>query len=258
MLSLKQIKGNFSPGVFEKNPKAALVEYLQYEILDSMFKQKGSEKLSFMGGTAIRIVCSSGRFSENLDFNNFGLSFVEFEDVFEKVVKDMSVKGFKLEYRFVEKGAYHCYIKFPGLLSDNNLSEYRSEKILVRIDTALKDEIFKPDIFILNGFGVYQKILVNTLEILLSQKILAFLGRKRTKGRDIYDISFLLARAKPDFIYLEKYLNVKETFDLKKLVLDKLDTLYLPDMTTGVEPFLFSSADKERILSFREYIEQKL
>ena len=52
-----------------------LVEYLQYELLDSLFKDAAAAELSFIGGTAIRILHDSPRFSEDLDFDNFGLSF---------------------------------------------------------------------------------------------------------------------------------------------------------------------------------------
>ena len=51
-----------------------LVEYLQYELLDSLFKNKAVAALSFIGGTSIRILHDSPRFSEDLDFDNFGLS----------------------------------------------------------------------------------------------------------------------------------------------------------------------------------------
>jgi len=67
MLTFDQIKKVYPEEVLIKNPRAVLVEYLQHEILDSIYKQPGSENLSFIGGTAIRIVYESKRFSEDLD-----------------------------------------------------------------------------------------------------------------------------------------------------------------------------------------------
>ena len=94
MLTLEQIKEFVGIETFQRSHKAALVEYLQYEILDSLYKQKNSEKLSFIGGTSIRIVYGSQRFSEDLDFDNLsrgernrlilGLSFA-FRDVWESL-----------------------------------------------------------------------------------------------------------------------------------------------------------------------------
>ena len=198
MLTLEEIKKEYNKIIFERSPRSALVEYLQYEMLDSIFKQKGSAKLSFIGGTAIRIVYGGNRFSEDLDFDNFGLSFADFQKVLKISVEDMRNKGFEVEIRFVEKKAYHAYVKFLDLLFENDLSKHIDEKILVRVDAVRKKKIIQPKIFVLDGFSVYKKILVNPMTVILSQKIIAILERKRTKGRDFFDVSFLLSRVSPD------------------------------------------------------------
>jgi predicted nucleotidyltransferase component of viral defense system len=187
MYSLEQIKSEYPESLSQHHIKNLLVEYLQYELLDSIYKQKGSEKLSFIGGTAIRIVYGTERFSEDLDFDNFGLSYKEFSGLLEKVVTDMENKGYKVEYRFIEKGAYHCYIKFPDLLFDNNLSGNNDEKILIRVDAVQKKKLAETKSFLLNKFGVYRRIITNTESVILVQKIIAILDRKRAKGRDFYD-----------------------------------------------------------------------
>lgn len=257
MLSLQQIKENIKPEIFNKNPKAALVEYLQYEILDSIFKQKKSDFLSFMGGTAIRIVYGSNRFSEDLDFDNFGLSFFEFEKILKGAIKDMENKDFKMEFRTVEKGAYHCYIKFPEILFDSELSKNQSEKILVRVDTVSKKKIFEPSIFILNGFGVYRKILVNPAAVILSQKLMTILERKREKGRDFYDVSYLLGITQPDNIFAKKEYKLYG-LELKNHLFVRLARLNFKNLANDVLPFLINPNEIERVLSFKEYIEQKL
>lgn len=257
MLSFDQIKKVYPEDIFIQNPRAILVEYVQHEILDSIYKQSGSEYLSFMGKTAIRIIYKGKRFSEDLDFDNFGLNFLQFKKLLEKVVIDMNRKGFDLEFKFIEKGAYHCYIKFPKLLQKSNLTVHKEEKILVRIDTARKKKQIKPEIFILDKFNVYRKILVNPADIILSQKIVAILERKREKGRDFYDVSFLLAKTMPNYEYLEKVHKIKKV-DLKKLILKKIDNLNFQQLTEDVSPFLQESSDKERILTFKEYIINKL
>jgi len=257
MLTLNHIKQQYSEKVFRRNPKAVLVEYLQYELLDSIFKQAGSEHLSFMGGTAIRIVYNSSRFSEDLDFDNFGLSYKNFEAIFEKVVDDMKNKGFDLEFRFVKKGAYHCYIKFPDLLFPNNLTEHQSEKILVRIDAVSKKKNFQPKIWTLNGFDVYRIILVNPSPVILSQKLFTILQRKREKGRDFYDVSYLLGLTRPDYDFLEKeYGETKKKF--KDKFFKKISKLNINELAQDVLPFLINPDGQERILSFREYIKQEL
>jgi predicted nucleotidyltransferase component of viral defense system len=257
MLTLEQIKKNYSEEVFRKNPKALLVEYLQHELLDSIFKQKNSEKLSFIGGTAVRIIYGSSRFSEDLDFDNLGLSYNDFGEIIEKVITDMKNKGFVLEFRLIKKGAYHCYVKFPKLLFRNNLSDNKDEKILVRIDTVRKNKNFNSETYTLNNFGIYRKISVNPPNIVLSQKLMTILQRKREKGRDFYDVSYLLGLTDPDYVFLKKEFGLNRE-ELKKKILEKIKKLNMKDLSLDVVPFLINSDDKERILSFKEYIEQKL
>lgn len=257
MFVLSQIKQKYSEEIFRRNPKAVLVEYLQYELLDSIYKQAGSEHLSFMGGTAIRIIYNSSRFSEDLDFDNFFLSFREFKLLLDSAAIDMEIKGFKIEFRFVEKGAYHCYIKFPDLLFNNDLATHKNEKILIRVDTVQKKKLFKPEIKLLNGFDVYRKILVNPPSVILSQKLITILERKREKGRDFYDVSFLLGLAEPDYDFLKEERGINKS-DLKKKLAEKISFLKIEKLAEDVLPLLINPGDQERILSFREYIEQKL
>lgn len=257
MLTLEQIKKNIGIETFNRSPKASLIEYLQYEILDSLFKQKNSENLSFIGGTSIRIVYQSQRFSEDLDFDNFGLNFEDFKKLLDNTAKDMKIKGFELEFKFVEKMAFHCYIKFPNILFFNELSKNNDEKLLIRIDAVEKDKDVTPDMYILNNFGVYRKILVNPADIILSQKILAILERKREKGRDFYDVSYLLGITKPNYKYLKDIRNWNPK-TVKEKLLGKIDSLNIKELSDEVLPFLLKPEDTDRVLTFKEYIEQKL
>jgi predicted nucleotidyltransferase component of viral defense system len=257
MLSIEEIKKEYNNDVYQKNQKAVFVEYLQYELLDSIFKQSKSSQLSFIGGTALKIVYGGGRFSEDLDFDNFGLSFKEFEDLLGESIKDMRNKGFEMDIKFVEKGAYHCYIRFPKLLFKNKLSKYFDGKILVRIDTVQKEKNIEPDIFLLDGFSIFRKIIVNPPDVILSQKLLAILGRKREKGRDLFDVSFLLAKYEPNYDYLSNF-EIKGANDLKEKILRRVEEFDLKKMTNDVLPFLINPNDEDRVLFFKEYIEQKL
>ena len=109
MLTINQISEYFPLAVRRKNHQGVLVEYLQHELLDSIFKEKSSASLCFIGGTAIRILYQNPRFSEDLDFDNFGLSFKSFEKLLQTACKDMANKGFVVEYRFVERGYFRNY-----------------------------------------------------------------------------------------------------------------------------------------------------
>lgn len=252
MLTIEQISGYFSKELFQRNPQGALVEYLQHELLDSLFKNKEAVFLSFIGGTAIRILLQSYRFSEDLDFDNFGLSFEQFEKLLKKTCRDMEYKGFLVEYRIIERGAYHCYIRFPEILYKLGISKDVRKKILIRIDSEAKEKFYEQQKFLLNKFAVYRQILRAPDPVLLSQKMLAVLQRKREKGRDLFDVSFLLGLTGPDFNYIGKYLGIDKTGFIE-LFSGRVKELDLKFLAKDVEPFLFSLEQKDRILTFREY-----
>jgi predicted nucleotidyltransferase component of viral defense system len=153
--------------------------------------------------------------------------------------------------------AFHCYIKFPNILFLNKLSPNDDEKLLIRIDTVEKDKDITPETHILNKFGVYRKILVNPINTILSQKILAILERKREKGRDFYDVSYLLSTTKPDYEYLKNNRGFRPT-DIKEKLLSRIDQLNMKELSDEVLPLLLKPEDIDRILTFKEFIEQKL
>lgn len=255
MLTIEQIHQYFPDPVLKRNPKGVWVEYLQYEILDSLFKNKEAGELSFIGGTAIRVIHESTRFSEDLDFDNFGLSFREFDTLLRRTCEDMKLKGFLVESRTVGRGAYHCYIRFPELLYKVGLSSNIEQKILIRVDAEHKERRYAPGYFLLNKFSVYQKIAVAPPGILLAQKMIAVLKRKPAKGRDLFDVSFLSGITKPAFDYAASCLSIRED-EFKEQFSKRVDDLDLDFLAKDVEPFLFYPAEKKRILTFKDYFNQ--
>lgn len=251
MFTIDQIASYFPEPVFRKNPQGALVEYLQYEILDSLFRNQGVEYLSFIGGTAIRILHQSVRFSEDLDFDNFALSFDAFEALLENTCRDMGYKGFHIEYRVAAKGAFLCYIRFPEMLYKSGISPDKGRKILIRIDSEPKEKNYIPKVVTLNKFAVFRRILVAPPEILMAQKMMAVLYRKPEKGRDLFDVSFLMGMTMPDFAYIEKCLGVGEK-EFLRMFTDRIYELDLVFLAKDVEPFLFTTEQKERVLYFKK------
>ncbi|MCF7794945.1 nucleotidyl transferase AbiEii/AbiGii toxin family protein [Patescibacteria group bacterium] len=255
MLSLKQIEQYYPDNLrgFKKN---ILREYLQYKILEIIFNSKVTHKLSFLGGTALHIVYGNTRFSEDLDFDNFGLSEKDFTYLSHEIEKKMQNLGYEVEIKNVFKGAYRCYIRIPNILFDNHIFKLKNEKIMIQIDTAPHNFKYKPNKNIINKFDVFTQVLVTPLDILLSQKIYALFNRKRAKGRDFFDIIFLLQKTKPNYRYLIKKVNIKNNKDLKQKLLTYLNSINLEDLTEDVEPFLFNPENSKKIIMFRKYIEQ--
>ena len=253
MLSLQEIEKYYPENirVFKRN---ILREYLQYKILEIIFDSKYAAKLSFLGGTALRIIHKNNRFSEDLDFDNFGLKEKEFDEISRLVKHQLELEGYGVEIKNVFKGAYRCYVRIPKLLFDNRLSGFEEEKILIQIDTAPHKFSYKTAKAILNKFDVFTEINATPADIILSQKIYAIFNRKAKKGRDFYDAVFLLSKTKPNYEYLGKKLGIKDGEALRRKLLEICKKLNLKELAGDVEPFLFKPQDSRKITLFGKYL----
>jgi len=255
MLEFEQIKKQY-PENLQRFERSILREYLQYKILQAIFDSKHASKLAFLGGTALRIVYGNNRFSEDIDLDNFELSWSEFEEVIQKVARFLTLEGFETEVKNVKKGAYHCNLRFPKILYEQDLSPLPGEKILIQVDTAAQGYKYKPEIMLLNKFDVFAEIRVTPLDILLSQKIFAAVNRKRPQGRDFYDITYLASRTKPDYGFLSEKLGVTTADELKKEVSRKITDYNFKVISKDVAPFLMNQNEIKRVENFREFWDQ--
>ncbi len=257
MLNLTEILP-FYPEPLRLHREFILREYLQYKILQIIFDIPDyAQKLFFLGGTALRIVHGNQRFSEDLDFDNSGLTEGHFDNISEIIKTNLERDGYEVEIKTVYKGAFHCYIKFPRLLFNEGLTGHISEKILIQLDTEPQYYPFTPDKYILNKFDVFTEIPVTPLNILLAQKCYAIINRKRSKGRDFFDVVFLISKgAKPDYGYLDLKLKIKDAKTLKDKLLDTCSKLDMKAMADDVAPFLFTNSDAKKITMFEQYLMQ--
>lgn len=255
MLTLEQIEQNYPENLqpFKRN---LLQEYLQYKILEIIFNSEYANKLAFLGGTALRILYDNNRFSEDLDFDNFNLSEKEFIDLANVVKNVLSKQGFDVEADNVFKGAFRCKIKLPKILFSNELSSMAGEKLVIQIDTAPHDFSFVAEKKILNKFDVFTSIFAVPSDIMLSQKIYAALNRKRAKGRDFYDIVFLLSFTKPNYEYLKEKIAISNPVSLKNKLSEVIGALDFKELARDIEPFLFSPGDSKKLEMFPEFIKQ--
>jgi len=228
-----------------------LREYIQYKILETIYSSKFASKLVFLGGTALRIVYNNQRFSEDLDFDNLGLLKSEFEELSKLIQKSLQNEGYEVEIRNVYKKAFHCYIKIPDILYKEGLSNLPNQKITIRIDTTPQNYEYAPSLYLLDGFGVYQNIKVVPIELLMAQKFSAVLERKRAKGRDYFDLSFLFSKnVNLDMNYIDEKLRISNKEDLKLAVIKRISEENLEKLAKDVEKFLFNPKHISRVVNF--------
>lgn len=255
MLALQNILQQYPPKL-HIFPKAILREYLQHLILKSIFSHPYASQLCFIGGTALRIAYSSQRFSEDLDFDNWWLTEKMFEEITAQVQKDLSLEGYEVEMKHIYEWAFHCTIKIPQLLFDNQLASMAREKLTIKIDTVAQGSNYIPQQKILQKFGIISPYSVAGIDVLLSMKLSAFFNR--VKGRDIFDIVYLLwLGAKPDWGVCKHLFSIYDVVSLKKAMLVRIKELDLTVLQKDVQPFLFDSNDQSVVL-FPQIIEQTM
>lgn len=255
MLTLEQIQQQY-PENLRGYKRSLLREYMQYKMLEIIFRSEHATKLVFIGGTALRIVHNNSRFSEDLDFDNFGLREEEFNQVADKVKNGLEAEGFEVEISFAGKESYRCNVRFPKLLFGSDISQHQSEKILIQIDSLAQGFDYQPERRALNKFDVFTEIFTPSSELLLSQKINAVFTRNRAKGRDFYDVVFLLSFTKPNYQFLNQKCDIEDAEILRTKLIELSSGLDFERLANDVEPFLFNPADSRKVRLFPEYIKQ--
>ncbi|MCC7290395.1 nucleotidyl transferase AbiEii/AbiGii toxin family protein [bacterium] len=255
MLSLEEIKKQFPSDVniFERG---ILREYLQYLILEITFNSNISTKLSFLGGTCLRIVHGIKRFSEDLDFDNKNLTIEEFTSLAKNIGLELKRQGFDVETSITEKKSIHCHVKFSGILFASKLSNTKSEKIDIQIDTFDQGYEYTPELYLLNKFNVFKQIRITPKTIILAQKLWTITQRNRSKGRDYYDIIQLLQNTKPDIGFLKLKFESSSLGEIKAKILESISNVNLEEVAKDVEPFLVNVEESKKIFLFRDYLKQ--
>lgn len=256
MLDLQQILVYYATWL-QHNAEHILREYLQYKILKSIFASKRGSKLRFIWWTALRIVYGNTRFSEDIDFDNDGtMTFEEFDLLAQHIQRDLELQWLTVRMRTIEKWAFHCNISIPELLYDNKLAPMKNQTILIQIDTTAQWYIYDSTVYYLNKFDVQTDILTISPSLLLAQKIYTVFERKRLKGRDFFDIVFLLwITQTPDYWYLEQKLWITDSKQVKEYLLTKSMWLNFDMLQQDVQPFLFDS-NNQSVALFPRIVEQ--
>ena len=161
-------------------------EYCQHNVLSSFFNHKESKNLLFKGGTALRIIYLSPRFSEDLDFTGVqNVSYYEIENVLTNTLKNLSDWGFNIDIDEAKKTS-------GGYLAKISFSLYQF-KFIIKIEISfrqLRGKIQRTTTSISNDYIHTYDIIHLSQQEIINGKINALLSR--SKPRDWYDLYFFL------------------------------------------------------------------
>ena len=160
-------------------------EYLQHLFLSSLYQLENSEKLLFKGGSALRLVFGSPRFSEDLDFSGQNIhQYKIIDDLFIRVISEIEKIGIAVDLKEAKptSGGYLGVIHYA--LYD--FSEDMKFEVSLRKSEAVKYEMTT----IVNDYAAAYPIIHLPTKEIVSGKIDALLDRG--KPRDYYDLYFIL------------------------------------------------------------------
>ncbi len=203
-----------------------------------------------------KVIVSFDNFSEDLDFDCKDLSKDEFIEMTNGVVRFLERSGLRVEAKEKENPKLTVFrrnIHFPELLFDLRLSGYKEERFLIKVESQDQGIVYPPVITNIKGCGFFFPFPVPSDGVLCGMKIAAMLAR--AKGRDFYDLMFLLAQSKPDYDFLSKRCGVHNLQEFKQATAELLRTVDLKKKQKDFEHLLFNKINSEKILRFGEFVD---
>lgn len=229
MITLVQLK-SFAKQ-YKTNDATVFREYLQLLFLSRLYGYSANRQIVFKGGTAIHFIYNAPRFSEDLDFTVV-MPEKEFTENLKKIFTALENEGqinFKQRKTFAGKR-----FLFTAELPDSVLKSF------INLDFSFREKVFD----LQNSFIKSEYPVLFTAQIphmskneMVAEKIRAIMHRK--KGRDIYDLWYLLAQgAKMDpKLTAEKFKYYDEKFILEELI-ERIEEFSETDFINDLKPFV--------------------
>lgn len=230
-------------------------EYLQARILGALQRAGAMIPLAFHGGTALRFLYNSQRYSEDLDFAlERTQEQYDFRAYLKAVQSALTAEGYAVELKVSDRKVVHsAFVRFVGLLNELGLSPFPDEVLAVKIEVDTN-----PPVGAVLATSVIRRYVPLQLQhhdraSLLAGKLHAILQRPYTKGRDLYDLLWYLSDPGwpgPNLTLLNNALRQTgwpgpELSDdtWRAAVRERLQALTWDHVAADVRPFLEPGAD---------------
>jgi len=226
-------------------------EYLQHYVLYVMYREKMYLDQAFLGGTALRIIYGTPRFSEDLDFSLIGK--VDSEEVaqrFNRIASELALAGYEVKLKSVGTGNVRgAFLKFNGLPYELGLSPHPDQVFALKVEVDCNPpQGGNVDLKILNRYHLAYSVRHHDLSTLFARKLNALLFRKYSKARDVYDLFWFLSThpgLEPNVPHLNNAVHQVETHppelttsNWRSVVMEKLQAFDLRSMRAEILPFL--------------------
>ena len=163
-------------------------EYLHHLFLSYFYQQPQTSGIYFKGGTALRIVYQSARFSEDLDFSTNQEDVPGIEDCLLEVLA-------KIEKENVPATLREAKTTTGGYLSTIDFVLF-GQVVPVQLEISFREKENRGELFtIASDFIPPYTVVVLVEDQLVAEKMRAL--RARRQPRDFYDLYFILRKQLP-------------------------------------------------------------
>lgn len=181
MISQEQIK--LLTNKYQTAEGNVLREYFQHLFLSYFYQQEASSSIYFKGGTALRVLYKSPRFSEDLDFTASLTNIKDIESLLIATLEQIERENIRISLKesAPTSGGFIAVISFDAF-------EHLTD---IRLEISMRKNQERGDILaISNDYVPSYNIFALNVEQLVDEKIQALLTRE--KPRDFYDLYFIL------------------------------------------------------------------
>ena len=257
MIDIEYIRGFFPPVIARGSRfnRYMLKEYLQLLILDHLATTSYINKVTFIGGTNLRLIQGIDRFSEDLDFDCKNLSEAEFMEMTNSVVQYLRQNNVEVETRDKPNPhltAFRRNLFFPQMLFNLGLTGHCDERLLLKIEAQDQGVEYQPAVSYVNKMGFFFGVQIPPIDVLCAMKFSAILARQ--KGRDFYDAIFLLSKTKPNIDFLRARTGISSLDELKATIMERLREVDLVQKKRDFIHLLFNESNADRILKFADIV----
>lgn len=235
--------------------RGILREYLQILILKELYRTDSGKKLYFTGGTYLRLIHNFKRFSEDLDFNTNSITKKEFEELIKKIRIELRRFGFETQVKFAHwKNIYAVKLIFPKVERIYNVvSSYsRKEGIIIKLETNRLKRKISTETQVISGFGEFYPCICTHIGELFADKVDAL--KKKNRGRDIYNVLFMLSNRFPISKTVLNVLGIKDPLKTISEKIKKISKTELKKQAETLRPFLFDEKEADLILNAHQII----
>jgi len=176
-------------------------EIIHHDILRILSKEGFLNKLTFVGGTCLRLIYGSSRYSEDLDFTGGTHSLKE---------KELQPMAAALKTGLTQKFDLDVSVTEPKKNKDGNVDTWKIKIITAPGRKGIPEQKINIDVALTSSQTCLAHTLINHYKIdlgtdgvivncqseeeILADKIVALVGRDKIKARDLWDSAFLKQR----------------------------------------------------------------